>query len=186
MKTPDLNPKPEALAFSAQHLAGKGKTERCSHCKREGHNQERCWILHPHLRSKRTDRNQSEVAKKKVFAKTLEKRKGFVAAREEPSEGERKGFNEMNSHSSSQTDSDRLNQLESMLATLLNHRTNTQSGTIYCHNKTEKLVDKLIHNPTNCTKNSGYFNKCLTIGPSTINVLPNCTQWYWIRVLRTI
>jgi Reverse transcriptase (RNA-dependent DNA polymerase) len=26
MKTLDLNPKPEALAFSAQHLAGKGKT----------------------------------------------------------------------------------------------------------------------------------------------------------------
>jgi GAG-pre-integrase domain len=100
-----------------------------------------------------------------------------VAAREEPSEGERKGFSEMDSHSSSQTDSDRLNRLESMLATLLNQRTNTQSGTIYCHNKTEKLIDKLIHNPTNCTKNSSYFNTCLTIGPSTINVLSNCTQW---------
>jgi hypothetical protein len=100
-----------------------------------------------------------------------------VAAKEEPSEGGRKGFSEMDSHSSSQTDSDRLNRLESMLATLLNQRTNTQSGTIYCHNKTEKSIDKLIHNPTNCTKNSGYFNKCLTIGPSTINILPNCTQW---------
>jgi hypothetical protein len=48
---------------------------------------------------------------------------------------------------------------------------------VVCHNKTKKTVDKLIHNPTNCTKNSGYFNKCLIIGPSTTNVLPNCTQW---------
>jgi hypothetical protein len=159
MKTLDLNPKPEALAFSAQHLTGKGKTERCSHYKREGHNQERCWILHPHLRPKQTDRNQAKVAKKKIFAKTLEERKRFVAAREEPSEGVRKGFSEMDSHLSSQTDSDRLNRLESMLATLLNQRTNTQSCTIYCHNKTEKSVDKLIHNPTNYIKNSGYFNK---------------------------
>jgi hypothetical protein len=76
MKTPDLNPKPEALAFSAQHFVGK----------MEGHNQGRCWVLHPYLRPKRTDRNQAEVAKKKVFAKTLEERKGFVAAKEEPSE----------------------------------------------------------------------------------------------------
>jgi hypothetical protein len=120
MKILDLNPKPEALAFLAQHFVGKGKTERCSHCKREGHNQGRCWVLHPHLRPKRTDRNQAEVAKKKVFAKALEERKGFVAAREEPSEGERKGFSEMGSLSLSQTDSERLNRLESMLATLLN------------------------------------------------------------------
>jgi hypothetical protein len=37
MSTPDLNPKPKTLSFSAQHLTEKVRTERCSHCKREGH-----------------------------------------------------------------------------------------------------------------------------------------------------
>jgi hypothetical protein len=64
-----------------------------------------------------------------------------------------------------------------MLATLLNQRANTQRGIIYFHNKIEKSSDKLIHNPTYCTKNSSYFNKFLTIGPSTTNALPNCTKW---------
>ncbi|XP_078179596.1 uncharacterized protein LOC144573717 [Carex rostrata] len=49
MKTADLNPKLEAHAFSAQHLnankgKGKGEIDRCSHCKRDGHTQEKCWI----------------------------------------------------------------------------------------------------------------------------------------------
>jgi hypothetical protein len=65
------------------------------------------------------------VTKKRVFAKTLEERKGFVATREEPSEREREGFSEMGSSSSSQNDSDRLNRLEFMLTTLLNQRSNT-------------------------------------------------------------
>jgi len=71
MKTADLNPKPEAHAFSAQHLntnkgRGKGEIDKCSHCKRDGHTQEKCWVLHPHLRPKRNDRI-SEAAKKKGF-----------------------------------------------------------------------------------------------------------------------
>jgi hypothetical protein len=81
----------------------KAKTERCSHCKREEHNQERCWVLHPHLKSKRTDQNQAEVAKKSFFTKILEERKRFVVTRE-PSEEERKGSSEMVSTSSSQND----------------------------------------------------------------------------------
>jgi hypothetical protein len=42
------------------------------------------------------------MAKKRVFAKTLQERKKFVATREESSKGERKGFNKMGSSSSSQ------------------------------------------------------------------------------------
>jgi hypothetical protein len=46
------NPKAEAHAFLAQHFGvskvkGKGEVDKCSHCKREGHTQEKCWELHP-------------------------------------------------------------------------------------------------------------------------------------------
>jgi hypothetical protein len=64
MGTPDLNPKP--------------KTERCSHCKRERHNQERCWVVHPHLRPKRTDRNQAEMAKKRVLQKPYKRERDLL------------------------------------------------------------------------------------------------------------
>jgi hypothetical protein len=48
----DSNPNSEAHAFTASHFSnGKGKprgeVERCQHCKKEGHTQDRCWILHP-------------------------------------------------------------------------------------------------------------------------------------------
>jgi hypothetical protein len=97
----DSNPKPEAHAFSAQHFSvgkGKGKCEvvRCSHCKQEGHTQEKCWILHPHLRPKR---NQTEAAWRKFFPKNLdggEEKRGMVSikgdteeAKSSQSEGER-------------------------------------------------------------------------------------------------
>jgi hypothetical protein len=78
------NPKPEAHAFSAQHFGvgkgkGKGEVVRCSHCKREGHTQEKCWILHPYLRPKR---NQTEAARRKFFPKNLdggEEKRGLVS-----------------------------------------------------------------------------------------------------------
>jgi hypothetical protein len=47
MGASDSNPKSEVLAFTASHFGnGKGKprgeAERCQHCKKEGHTQDRC------------------------------------------------------------------------------------------------------------------------------------------------
>jgi hypothetical protein len=68
----DSNPKSEAHAFSAQHFSvskgkGKGEVDRCSHCKWEGHTQEKCWVFHPHLRPKR---NQVAAMRRIFFQKT--------------------------------------------------------------------------------------------------------------------
>jgi hypothetical protein len=105
MRTPDLNPKPEVLAFSTQHLTEKGRTEQCSHYKSEGHSQERCWVLHPHLKPKRSERNQAEVAKKKGFVKTLEEeRKGISIDKRRARRTKKKGLSKVSS-GSSQSDS---------------------------------------------------------------------------------
>jgi hypothetical protein len=54
MGTSDLNLKSEAHPFSAHHsniekARGKGEIERCAHCKKNDHNQEKCWVLNPHF-----------------------------------------------------------------------------------------------------------------------------------------
>jgi hypothetical protein len=81
MATSDLNPKPEAQDFTARHFnvgRAKGKKEigRCTHCKKDCHTQDKCWVLHPHLRPKRIERNQSEEVKRRDFAQTLNTREG--------------------------------------------------------------------------------------------------------------
>ena len=102
-------PKPEAQAFSAQsypggngnnRAKGKGENRWCSQCKRDNHNTDRCWILHPHLKPKKF----VEAGKRK----TLEN-KAFVTAREEgatATEPKKEG------------EVDRLDRLEKMLSYL--------------------------------------------------------------------
>jgi hypothetical protein len=73
--------KPEAQAFTTQHFnvgSGKAKKEirRCTHYKRDGHTQDTCWVLHPHLRPTRIERSQSEEVKRRDFAQTLNAREG--------------------------------------------------------------------------------------------------------------
>jgi gag-polypeptide of LTR copia-type len=80
-----MQSEPQETRQIAEHLAyvvttansnsDKGRSkggkegERCTHCKRNGHTAEKCWILHPHLKPKwRGDgggnRGQGEAAKK--------------------------------------------------------------------------------------------------------------------------
>jgi hypothetical protein len=119
MGAPDSNPKPESHAFSAHRFnLGKGRNqgsrERCSHCNRDGHSQERCWILHPHLRPRK---NQGETANKKAVSKILEpEKREFLSTREDASEKESKGGSE---GTNSRNESNRLDRLEAMLAKLI-------------------------------------------------------------------
>jgi hypothetical protein len=87
----DSNLEPEAHDFSVHYSnAGQARSkreiERCAHCKKDDHSQERCWILNSHLcPTTRNDRNLTEVTKRRGAGapKTLEiKRKGFVLERE--------------------------------------------------------------------------------------------------------
>jgi hypothetical protein len=116
MAATDSNPKPEAQAFSAQRLygrqlRGKGETVKCTHCKRDGHTSDRCWVLHRHLKPKKF----IELAKKKEGFKTLEpneQRRAFASVKGE----EAKDAN-------TETKGDRLDQVEKMLASLLGQMT---------------------------------------------------------------
>jgi hypothetical protein len=87
MDTYDLIPKLEAHTFSTHHsnaekARGKGEIERCAHCKKNDHSQEKYWVLNPHLRPKLGDQQPVEVAKRRGV-KTLEnERKGFLSAKE--------------------------------------------------------------------------------------------------------
>jgi hypothetical protein len=42
---------------SARHRGGPS-IERCDHCNRAGHSRDRCWILYPHLRPNRENRDK--------------------------------------------------------------------------------------------------------------------------------
>jgi hypothetical protein len=81
----------------------------CQYCKKEGHTQDRCWILHPHLRPKKY---QVEAAKRNFFVKTLdggeEERKSLVSARSDTREVK-----------SSENERVRLDRLEIILSALL-------------------------------------------------------------------
>jgi hypothetical protein len=103
MGTSDSNSKPEAHAFSVHHSnarKARGKGDRVM------------LVLNPHLLpTKRNDRNLTGVAKRREerALKTLEiKIKGFVSAKEESGPG------------SSREESNRLDKIESLLASLLN------------------------------------------------------------------
>jgi hypothetical protein len=112
--TSDSNPKSEAHAFSAQHFSvskgkGKGEVGRCSHCKWEGHTQEKCWVFHPHLRPKR---NQVEAVRRIFFPKNLN-----------GEEVEKMGLMSMEGNSNkvklSRNEGEQLDRLESLTSSLL-------------------------------------------------------------------
>jgi hypothetical protein len=91
MAATDSNPKPEAHAFSAQRFqdgqrGGKGEIAKCSHCKREGHTSDKCWVLHPHLKPKKF----TDSAKKREGSRTLElkdEKMAFASSKEEEIKG---------------------------------------------------------------------------------------------------
>ena len=51
---------------SFQNRPNQSKIEKCNHCKKDGHNQDKCWHLYPHLRPKKWKGNdQNRNWKKK-------------------------------------------------------------------------------------------------------------------------
>ncbi|KAJ1685052.1 hypothetical protein LUZ63_016442 [Rhynchospora breviuscula] len=61
------------------------RDEKCTHCKKNGHTIDRCWVLHPHLKPKwrgeRGNQGQWEVTKK--MGKTLDQEKRGLCVRGE-------------------------------------------------------------------------------------------------------
>jgi hypothetical protein len=126
MRASDSNPMPEALAFSVQYSSvgkgkGMGEIERCSHCKRDGHSQEKCWILHPHLRP---NKNTSEAARRRFPKKSLDGREGEKMK----GTGLMSAKNDLKENKSSRNEEDMLDRFEMMLSALINH--NLGSGSI--------------------------------------------------------
>jgi gag-polypeptide of LTR copia-type len=156
----DSNLKPEAQAFTAQHLSvekGKSKREvyRCKYCKKDGHTQDKCWVLHPHLRPKRS----WEGAKRRM--ETLEsgegEKRGLLLAKEEHI-----------ANNMSQREPDRLDRLESMSA-LMGQQVGQGKGKPFnpsqiCKTKTISSMGREMHN----CKTSPFINQILLTNQNSI------------------
>jgi hypothetical protein len=117
----DQIPKSEAHAFSVHHfnarkVRGKGEIERCAHCKKSSHSQDRCWVLNPHLRPKRGDQQLTEAPKRRGM-KTLEiERMGFLSTKE------------IEDESNTSQEESRLDKIEVFMVSLINQQTQQQLG----------------------------------------------------------
>jgi hypothetical protein len=64
----------------------RGEIAKCSHCKREGHTSDKCWVLHPHLKPKKF----TDSPKKRERSITLEfkdEKRVFASSKEEEMKG---------------------------------------------------------------------------------------------------
>jgi hypothetical protein len=164
----------------------KGEVDRCSHCKWECHTQDKCWVLHPHLRPKRV-----EAAGRIFFLKTLD-----------GGEGDKRGLVSMKGDSdevkSSRNEAERLDRLESLLLALLRQKSSPgmevnlfqqmpSTGPVNLSPSTFVNVEKTDRASPNSEK-MGYIiiasnlemldrNNYLTIGLRTKNTAQNYTKW---------
>ncbi|KAJ3706649.1 hypothetical protein LUZ61_010354 [Rhynchospora tenuis] len=96
------------------------KDEKCTHCKRNGHSIERCWVLHPHLKPKwRGDggnRGQGEATRK--TGKTLDQAKRGFCVRGEEDDGGTESIKSTRAEPTEPTEASRLDRLESQISRL--------------------------------------------------------------------